>query len=151
MAYSVCIFSFNHPLPQSPYLYPVFYLNFDQVLSPEYCLISLFFSLPAAATGFLPPKSNDAHLSLIFTQLYSIMHCVDNTTLSQLQAKKTDQVKAADASIKVLLENPTKETAALIQEAQVGYDGTYLDSYLGTAGFSVFSPLTRVHHRVLWL
>ena len=28
-----------------------------------------------------------------------------------------DRVKAAEASIKVLLENPTKETAALIQEA----------------------------------
>ena len=41
----------------------------------------------------------------------------------QLQAKKTDRVKAAEASIKVLLDNPSKETAALIEEAQVEYDG----------------------------
>ena len=47
----------------------------------------------------------------------------------QLQAKKTDRVKAAEASIKVLLDNPTKETAALIKEAQAEYDGMYSDSY----------------------
>ena len=47
----------------------------------------------------------------------------------QLQAKKTDRVKAAEASIKVLLDNPTKETAALIKEAQVEYDGMYSDSH----------------------
>ena len=47
----------------------------------------------------------------------------------QLQAKKMDRVKAAAASIKVLLDNPTKETAALIKEAQVEYDDMYSDSY----------------------
>ena len=47
----------------------------------------------------------------------------------QLQAKKTDSVKAAEASIKVLLDNPTKETAALIKEAQAEYDGMYSYSH----------------------
>ena len=47
----------------------------------------------------------------------------------QLQAKKMDQVKAAEALIKVLLDNPTKETAALIKEAQAKYDSMYSDSY----------------------
>ena len=70
--------------------------------------------------------------------VYFIVHCVNNTTLSQLQAKKTDQVKVAEASIKVLLENPTKETAALIQEAQAEYDGAYSYSYSGIAGFYLF-------------
>ena len=41
-----------------------------------------------------------------------------------------DRVKAAEASIKVLLDNPTKETAELIKEAQAEYDGMYSDSYL---------------------
>ena len=47
----------------------------------------------------------------------------------QLQAKKTDRVKAVEASIKVLLDNPTKETAALIKEAQAEHEGMYPDSY----------------------
>ena len=41
----------------------------------------------------------------------------------QLQTKKTDQVHAAEASLKVLLEKPMKETSALIQQAQAEYDG----------------------------
>ena len=36
-----------------------------------------------------------------------------------------DRIKAAEASIKVLLDNPTKETAELIKEAQAEYDGAY--------------------------
>ena len=47
----------------------------------------------------------------------------------QLQAKKMDRVKAAEASMKVLLDNPTKETAELIKEAQAEYDGMYSDSH----------------------
>ena len=46
----------------------------------------------------------------------------------QLQAKKTDRVKAAEASIKVLLDNPSKEMAALIKEAQAEYEGIFLNS-----------------------
>ena len=59
-----------------------------------------------------------------------MMHCPNIMVRLQLQAKKTDRVKAAEASIKVLLDNPTKETAAVIKEAQVEYDGMYSDSYL---------------------
>ena len=60
----------------------------------------------------------------------------------QLQAKKMDQVKAAEASIKVLLDNPTKETAALIKEAQAEYDGMYSDSYSSAVTFwSTFAHL----------
>ena len=36
----------------------------------------------------------------------------------QLQEKKTDRMKAAEASIKVLLDDPSKEMAELIKEAQ---------------------------------
>ena len=60
-----------------------------------------------------------------------MMHCPNIMVQLQLQVKKTDRVKAAEASIKVLLDNPTKETAALIKEAQVEYDGMYSDSYSG--------------------
>ena len=56
-------------------------------------------------------------------------HCPNIIVRLQVQAKKTDRVKAAEASIKVLLDNPTKETAALIKEAQVEYDGMYSDLY----------------------
>ena len=59
-----------------------------------------------------------------------MMHCPNIMVRLQLQAKKTDRVKAAEASIKVLLDKPTKETAALIKEAQAEYDGMYSDSYL---------------------
>ena len=60
----------------------------------------------------------------------------------QLQAKKTDRVKVAEASIKVLLDNPTKETAALIKEAQAEYDGMYSDSYSSAvASQSIFDQL----------
>ena len=58
-----------------------------------------------------------------------MMHYPNIMVQLQLQAKKTDRVKAAEASIKVLLDNPTKETAALIKEAQAEYDGMYSDSY----------------------
>ena len=58
-----------------------------------------------------------------------MMHCPNIMVRLQLQAKKTDRVKAAEALIKVLLDNPTKETAALIKEAQAEYDGMYSDSY----------------------
>ena len=34
-------------------------------------------------------------------------------------------MKAAEASIKVLLEKPTKETTQLIEEAQAEYEGLY--------------------------
>ena len=56
-------------------------------------------------------------------------HCPNIMVWLQLQAKKTDRVKAAEVSIKVLLDNPTKETAVLIKEAQAEYDGMHLDSY----------------------
>ena len=49
--------------------------------------------------------------------------CLTRYSLLQLQTKKTDQVQAAEASLKVLLENPTKETSVLIQQAQAEYDG----------------------------
>ena len=42
----------------------------------------------------------------------------------QLQAKKTDQMKAAETSLKVL--KPTKETSDLIKQAQAEYDGMFL-------------------------
>ena len=61
------------------------------------------------------------HLLLFMTHYSNIM------VQLQLQAKKTDRVKAAEASIKVLLDNLTKETAALIKEAQAEYDGMYSD------------------------
>ena len=61
--------------------------------------------------------------------LFFITHYTNITAQLQLQAKKTDQVKAAEASIKVLLDNPTKETAALIKEAQAKYDGMYSNSH----------------------
>ena len=38
---------------------------------------------------------------------------------------KTDQMKGAEASIKVLLDEPSKQTAALIKEAQAEYEGLY--------------------------
>ena len=60
---------------------------------------------------------------------YFIMHYTNIAVQLQLQAKKTDWVKAAEASIKVLLDNPTKETAALIKEAQAEFDGMYSDSH----------------------
>ena len=44
----------------------------------------------------------------------------------QLQAKKTDRMKAAETSLKVLLEKPTKETLDLIKQAQAEYDGMSL-------------------------
>ena len=50
--------------------------------------------------------------------------CLTRYSLLQLQTKKTDQVHAAEASLKVLLENPMKETSALIQQVQAEYDGT---------------------------
>ena len=40
----------------------------------------------------------------------------------QLYNKKTEQMRAAEASIKLLLDNPSKETAVLIKEAQEQYD-----------------------------
>ena len=43
-----------------------------------------------------------------------------------MQAKKTDQIKAAEASLKVLLEQPMKEMLELIKQAQMEYDGMYL-------------------------
>ena len=49
-----------------------------------------------------------------------------------------DRVKAAEASIKVLLDNPTKETAALIKEAQAEYDGVYSGLYLSVVTFWLF-------------
>ena len=64
------------------------------------------------------------YLSFLYL-LFFITHYTNITVQLQLQAKKTDQVKAAEASIKVLLDNPTKETAALIKEAQAEYDGVY--------------------------
>ena len=64
-----------------------------------------------------------------------MMHCLNITVWLQLQAKKTDRVKAGEASITVLLDNPTKETAALIKEAKAEYDGMYSDSYSSTATF----------------
>ena len=42
-----------------------------------------------------------------------------------MQAKKTDRIKAAEASLKVLLEQPMKETSKLIKQAQTEYDGMY--------------------------
>ena len=63
------------------------------------------------------------HLLLFMTHYPNIM------VQLQLQAKKMDWVKAAEASIKVLLDNPTKETAALIKEAQAEYDGMYSNSH----------------------
>ena len=58
------------------------------------------------------------------------MHYTNIMVQLQLQAKKMDRVKAAEASIKVLLDNPTKETAELIKEAQAEYDGMCPDSHL---------------------
>ena len=70
------------------------------------------------------------------------MHYPNITVQLQLQAKKRDRVKAAEASIKVLLDNPTKETAALIKEAQAEYDGMYSDSYSSAvASQSIFDQL----------
>ena len=69
------------------------------------------------------------YLPFLYLLFFSIMHYTNITVQLQLQAKKTDRVKAAEASIKVLLDNPTKETAALIKEAQAEYDGMYSDSH----------------------
>ena len=52
-------------------------------------------------------------------------YCIPHLSLYSDQAKKTDRMKAAEASIKVLLENPTKKTTQLIQEAQAEYKGLY--------------------------
>ena len=60
---------------------------------------------------------------LFLCLLFFIMHYTNITAQLQLQAKKMDGVKAAEASIKVLLDNPTKETATLIKEARAEYDG----------------------------
>ena len=57
----------------------------------------------------------------------------------QLQVKKTDCIKAAEASIKVLLDNPMKETAELIKEVQTKYDGVYSQLYLSTLYFQFLS------------
>ena len=71
-----------------------------------------------------------------------MMHYPNIMVQLQLQAKKMDGVKAAEASIKVLLDNPTTETAALIKEAQAEYDGMYSDSYLSAvASRSIFDQL----------
>ena len=58
--------------------------------------------------------------------------------------KKTDLIKAAEASIKVLLDNPMKETAELIKEVKTEYDGTYSELYSGTLFFHLFLVFTRV-------
>ena len=76
--------------------------------------------------------------------LFFIMHYPNITAQLQLQAKKMDQVKAAEASIKALLDNPTKETAALIKEAQAEYDGMYSDSHSSAvASQSIFDQLLK--------
>ena len=43
-----------------------------------------------------------------------------------------DQIKAAEMSLKVLLDKPTQETSELIKQAQAEYNG-------------MSSPCTRVH------
>ena len=40
----------------------------------------------------------------------------------QLYDKKTERMRAAEASIKLLHDNPSKEMAVLIKEAQEQYD-----------------------------
>ena len=50
----------------------------------------------------------------------------------QLYDKKTERMRAAEASIKLLLDNPSKEMAVLIKEAQEQYDSkstTFLLEY----------------------
>ena len=55
-----------------------------------------------------------------------------------------DCIKATEASIKVLLDNLTTETAALIQEAQAEYDGMYSNSYSSMSFYDLFLVFTRV-------
>ena len=79
-----------------------------------------------------------------------MMHCPNIMVRLQLQAKKTDRVKAAEASIKVLLDNPTKETAAVIKETQAEYDGMYSDSYSSAVtSWSSFDHLLESFFRIL--
>ena len=56
-----------------------------------------------------------------------------------------DCVKAAEASIKVLLDDLTQETAALIWEAHAEYDGMYSISYLSMLFYDLFLVSTRVY------
>ena len=57
----------------------------------------------------------------------------------QLQTKKTDHIKAVEASVKVLLDNTMKETAELIKKAQTECDGAYSQLYLSTLYFQFLS------------
>ena len=63
----------------------------------------------------------------------------------QLQAKKMDRIKAAEASLKVLLDRPIKETSELIKQAQTEYDGMYSIMYSSSLHYYLFSVCTRVH------
>ena len=65
----------------------------------------------------------------------------------QLYDKKTEQMWAAEASIKLLLNNPSKEMAVLIKEAQEQYDSNYLSTRVCQIAI-VFSVCTRVRFPV---
>ena len=53
---------------------------------------------------------------IVFTHLLSYL--ISNAVYD----KKTERMWAAEASIKLLLDNPSKEMAVLIKEAQEQYD-----------------------------
>ena len=76
---------------------------------------------------------------------YSLCALIIFFAFQQLQAKKMDRIKAAEASLKVLLDQPTKETSELIKQAQTEYDGMYSIMYLTSPLYYLFSVCTRVH------
>ena len=55
-------------------------------------------------------------------------------------------MKAAEASIKLLLDNPSKETSELIKEAQAEYEGWYHCATWVRSYKILFSRFTQVHN-----
>ena len=127
----------------NPYLFWILYPELDPLLPCNSSTIQLLHLL---LLQYMFSHVNYAghSLSLLSCGCLLVRTIQINIALAfpfQLQAKKTDCIKAAEASIKVLLDNPMKETAELIKEAQTEYDGAYSQLYSSTLYFKFLSQV----------